>query len=38
MEDVDRLVVATDVDGLIEFVERVADATGLPVGVKSAAG
>ncbi len=28
----------TDVDGLIEFVERVADATGLPVGVKSAVG
>src|SRR5919107_489976 len=27
-----------DVDGLIEFVERVADATGLPVGVKSAVG
>ena len=28
----------TDVDGLVEFVERVADATGLPVGVKSAVG
>jgi glutamate synthase domain-containing protein 2 len=28
----------SDVDGLIEFVERVADATGLPVGVKSAVG
>jgi glutamate synthase domain-containing protein 2 len=27
-----------DVDGLIEFVERVADATGLPVGIKSAVG
>jgi glutamate synthase domain-containing protein 2 len=27
-----------DVDGLIEFVERIADATGLPVGVKSAVG
>jgi glutamate synthase domain-containing protein 2 len=27
-----------DVDGLIEFVERLADATGLPVGVKSAVG
>jgi glutamate synthase domain-containing protein 2 len=27
-----------DVDGLIEFVERVAHATGLPVGVKSAVG
>ena len=28
----------SDVDGLIEFVERLADATGLPVGVKSAVG
>jgi glutamate synthase domain-containing protein 2 len=28
----------TDVDGLIEFVERVAGATGLPVGIKSAVG
>jgi len=27
-----------DVDGLIDFVERLADATGLPVGVKSAVG
>jgi glutamate synthase domain-containing protein 2 len=27
-----------DVDGLIAFVERIADATGLPVGVKSAVG
>ena len=27
-----------DVDGLIEFVERLADATGLPVGIKSAVG
>jgi glutamate synthase domain-containing protein 2 len=27
-----------DVDGLIEFVETIADATGLPVGVKSAVG
>jgi glutamate synthase domain-containing protein 2 len=27
-----------DIDGLIEFVERLADATGLPVGVKSAVG
>lgn len=27
-----------DVDTLIEFVERIADATGLPVGVKSAVG
>jgi len=27
-----------DVDGLIDFVERIADATGLPVGVKSAVG
>jgi glutamate synthase domain-containing protein 2 len=27
-----------DVDGLIEFVERLADATGLPVGLKSAVG
>ena len=27
-----------DVDELIEFVERVADATGLPVGIKSAVG
>jgi glutamate synthase domain-containing protein 2 len=27
-----------DVDGLIEFVERIAEATGLPVGVKSAVG
>ena len=27
-----------DVDSLIEFVERLADATGLPVGVKSAVG
>jgi glutamate synthase domain-containing protein 2 len=28
----------SDVDGLIEFVERLADATGLPVGIKSAVG
>ncbi len=28
----------TDVDSLIELVERIADATGLPVGVKSAVG
>jgi glutamate synthase domain-containing protein 2 len=28
----------SDVDGLIEFVEQIADATGLPVGVKSAVG
>ena len=28
----------SDVDGLIEFVERIAGATGLPVGVKSAVG
>src|SRR5215203_459025 len=28
----------SDVDELIEFVERVADATGLPVGIKSAVG
>ena len=28
----------TGVDGLIEFVERVADRTGLPVGIKSAVG
>ncbi len=28
----------SDVDGLIEFVERIAEATGLPVGVKSAVG
>jgi glutamate synthase domain-containing protein 2 len=28
----------SDVDGLIEFVERLAEATGLPVGVKSAVG
>ena len=27
-----------DVDGLIAFVERLADATGLPVGIKSAVG
>jgi glutamate synthase domain-containing protein 2 len=27
-----------DVDGLIEFIERIADATGLPVGIKSAVG
>ena len=27
-----------DVAGLIEFVERIADATGLPVGIKSAVG
>src|SRR3712207_3970934 len=27
-----------DVDELIEFVERLADATGLPVGIKSAVG
>ncbi len=27
-----------DVDGLIEFVERIAAATGLPVGIKSAVG
>jgi glutamate synthase domain-containing protein 2 len=28
----------SDVGGLIEFVERIADATGLPVGIKSAVG
>ncbi|MFN0089522.1 MAG: glutamate synthase-related protein [Acidimicrobiales bacterium] len=28
----------TDVDGLISFCERLADATGLPVGIKSAVG
>jgi glutamate synthase domain-containing protein 2 len=28
----------SDVDGLIEFVERIAAATGLPVGIKSAVG
>jgi glutamate synthase domain-containing protein 2 len=28
----------SDVDGLIEFVERIAGATGLPVGIKSAVG
>src|SRR3954466_12842922 len=28
----------SDVDGLIAFVERIAEATGLPVGVKSAGG
>ncbi len=28
----------SDVDGLIDFVERIADATGLPVGLKSAVG
>ncbi len=28
----------TDVDGLLEFVETIADATGLPVGIKSAVG
>jgi glutamate synthase domain-containing protein 2 len=28
----------SDVDGLIGFVERIADATGLPVGVKTAVG
>ena len=28
----------SDVDGLIEFAERIADATGLPVGIKSAVG
>ncbi|KAA0234274.1 MAG: hypothetical protein JJLCMIEE_02537 [Acidimicrobiales bacterium] len=27
-----------DVDGLIDFVEKLADATGLPVGIKSAVG
>lgn len=27
-----------DVDGLIDFVERIADASGLPVGIKSAIG
>jgi glutamate synthase domain-containing protein 2 len=27
-----------DVDGMLDFVERVADATGLPVGIKSAVG
>ena len=27
-----------DVDGLIDFVERIAEATGLPVGIKSAVG
>lgn len=28
----------SDVDGLLDFVERIADATGLPVGIKSAVG
>jgi glutamate synthase domain-containing protein 2 len=28
----------TDVDGLLDFVETIADATGLPVGIKSAVG
>jgi glutamate synthase (ferredoxin) len=28
----------TDVDSMLDFVERVADATGLPVGIKSAVG
>ena len=28
----------SDVDGLIDFVERIADASGLPVGIKSAVG
>ncbi len=28
----------SDVDGLIDFVERIAEATGLPVGIKSAVG
>lgn len=28
----------TDVDGLIDFVEAIADATGIPVGIKSAIG
>jgi len=28
----------SDVDGLLEFVERIAEATGLPVGIKSAVG
>ncbi len=28
----------SDIDGLLEFVERIADATGLPVGIKSAVG
>ena len=28
----------SDVDGLIDFLERIADATGLPVGIKSAVG
>ncbi len=28
----------SDVDGLIDFVERIANATGLPVGIKSAVG
>jgi len=28
----------SDVTGLVEFVERIADATGLPVGIKSAVG
>ena len=27
-----------DVDGLLEFIEHIADATGLPVGIKSAVG
>jgi glutamate synthase domain-containing protein 2 len=27
-----------DVDGLLDFVEKIADATGLPVGIKSAVG
>jgi len=28
----------TDVDGLLDFIERIADRTGLPVGIKSAIG
>jgi glutamate synthase domain-containing protein 2 len=28
----------SNVDGLIEFIEKIADATGLPVGIKSAVG
>lgn len=28
----------SDVDGLIDFIEKIADATGLPVGIKSAVG
>ncbi|CAM4119692.1 FMN-binding glutamate synthase family protein [Janibacter anophelis] len=33
-----RHTVFTDVDSMLEFVERIADETGLPVGIKSAVG